>query len=163
MLVACRAVPLAVNVTSGLLIPEGADRYEVRENEIFIVADTFGEQPLPDYPESVLPMNLPLQTVCVDVIISTEGTVSDVRPNYDKAGCQASENAPVQAFIDSTRDAVLKWQFFAAAICRFPPGIEPNDRCEGDDVQIVPVPLKLTYYFDFEQTGGKPRVRRGRR
>lgn len=137
-----------------LMIPFGADRHDVRDDEEFFMADTLGPQPLPEYPREQLGRSLGDQAVCVDVVVHPGGFVSHAEHNMSAPGCVPEHGDDVGDFARSAVDAVRTWQYFGAQICRFPTGVEPNDRCDGDGVEIRPVTVKLTYVFRFSRTGG---------
>ncbi len=118
------------------------------------MADTLGPQPLPEYPREELERNREDQAVCIDVVVHPDGFVSRAEHNVSAPGCVPGPEDDVGGFARSAVDSVKTWRYFGAQICRFPAGIEPNDRCDGDGVEIRPVPVKLTYVFRFSRTGG---------
>ena len=134
-----------------MVIPFGAPQHEVRSDEIFLVADTLGPQPMPEYPAGYLGADLPVQVVCVDVVVEPEGAATRVSRHTGAPGCPDGTDARTLAFVHSTLDAVGAWRYFGAQICRFPAGIEHKDDCSGEGVEIRPVAVKLTYVFRFFQ------------
>lgn len=145
------------DVQAGMLIPDGAPTWEEKPNERFLVATPVGTQPMPDYPPQYLGGGLEERLVCVEIVVHPDGHVISARRNREAVECWHGE---VEAeFVDSAVEAISGWQFFGAQFCRFPEEVEPNDECAGDGVEIVPVPLRLTYVFAFSQVDGAEEVR----
>lgn len=143
-------------VNSGLLIPMGASRYEMEKNEIFLMADRLPGFQEPRYPQEYLGQDMDTRTVCVDLVVDSEGAVSSASINRTEHVC-AGGGAPA-AFEEAALESVREWQFFAAQICTYPDGVEPDARCEGEGVSSQLVPVRLTYVFEFSQAGGKSSV-----
>ena len=144
------------DVHAGVLIPTGASAWEEKPNERFLVAAPVGNQPMPDYPSQYLDSDLEERLVCVEIVVHPDGHVTSARHNHEAMECQHGDIE--LAFVDSALEAISGWQFFGAQLCRFPDGAEPNDECAGDGVEIVPVPLRLTYVFAFSQVKGEGKV-----
>ena len=144
------------DVQVGMLIPSGASAWEEKPNERFLVAEPVGNQSMPDYPSQYLGSDLEERLVCVEIVVHPDGHVSSARHNREAMECQHGSIEP--AFVDSAVATISGWQFFGAQLCRFPEGVEPDDACTGDDVDIVPVPLRLTYVFAFSQMEGEGQV-----
>ena len=58
---------------------------------------------------------------------------------------------------------VRQWEFFAAAVCTFPPGVAKNHECEGDGVVVAPVAIRMAFVFSFEVDRGRAVVRQRKR
>lgn len=145
------------DVQAGVLIPTGAPAWEEKPNERFLVAAPVGDQPMPDYPSQYLDSELEERLLCVEIVVHPDGHVTSARHNREATECQHGDIEP--AFVDSAIEAISGWQFFGAQLCRFPEGIEPDDECKGDGVEIVPVPVRLTYVFAFSQVDGEGKAR----
>ena len=143
------------DVHAGVLIPTGALAWEEKPNERFLVAAPVGNQPMPDYPPQYLDSDLEERLVCVDIVVHPDGHVTSARHNR-AVECQHGDIEP--AFVGRAVEAISGWQFFGAQLCRFPEGVEPSDECLGDGVEIVPVPVRLTYVFAFSQADGEGMV-----
>lgn len=147
----------AGDVQAGVLIPAGAQAWEEKPNERFLVAAPVGTQPMPGYPPQHLDGGLEERLVCVDIVVHPEGRVTSARHNREAVECRHGEVEP--AFVDSEVAAISGWQFFGAQLCRFPEEVDPNDECAGEGVEIIAVPVRLTYMFAFSQAEGEEEVR----
>ena len=145
-------------VEAGLLFPFGAPTVEVRKDEQLFAAAPVGSQPMPAYPPQLLESGLDARRVCVEIIVQADGQVASARRNNEAGECRFGEVEP--AFVDSAVDTIRGWQFFGAQICRFPAHVEANDGCEGEGVEIEPIPMRLTYVFAFSVVDGEAQVRR---
>ena len=132
----------------------------MREDQIFLAPDTLGDPPLPTYPTELLKQRRPPVAVCVDVVVGADGRAGMLVPRHDIPGCPPADAAGLVPFEQAALEAMRRWTFLAAAICTFPPGVAPNDRCDGTGVVEQPVPVRLTYRFEFSQHAGRGRVRR---
>lgn len=99
--------------------------------------------------------------VCLQVVITAEGTVERSMALTDRAECvagNAEENAPL---LLAAQEAVAQWRYTPAAVCHYPAGPVPDDRgdCEGAE-RIEPVAVSLLYAFTFEIVHGQHTVRR---
>ena len=144
------------DVHAGVLLPTGAPAWEEKPNERFLVAAPVGNQPMPDYPPQYLDSDLEERLVCVDIVVHPDGHVTSARHNREAVECQHGDIEP--AFVGRAVEAISGWQFFGAQLCRFPEGVEPSDECLGDGVEIVPLPVRLTYVFAFSQADGEGKV-----
>lgn len=151
-----RPAPLG-DVHAGVLIPTGASAWEEKPNERFLVAAPVGNPPMPNYPPQYLGSDLEDRLVCVEIVVHPDGHVTSARHNREALECQHGDIEPT--FVGRAVEAISSWQFFGAQLCRFPEGIEPNDECVADGVEIVPVPVRLTYVFAFSQVDGEGKVR----
>ena len=143
-------------VEAGLLIPFGAPTIEVSESETLFAAAPVGTQPMPAYPPGLLERALDPRQVCVELVVGMEGQVTSAPHNTQAAECRAGPVEP--EFITSAVETVRDWRFFSGQVCRFPDGVQPNDACEGEGVNIEPVPLRLTYVFVYSVVDGQAQV-----
>jgi hypothetical protein len=140
-----------------LVLPSGASQYEMKNNEIFLTPARFPDSKDPEYPADLLGKNIGLVTVCVDVVIQGDGTLSEAKIN--RADCSDNPDpSDRKEFEGSALNTVKSWMFYGAAICRYPDGMVADEKCEGDGVQVEPVPVRLTYMFNFVQKNGKASV-----
>lgn len=150
-----RPAPLG-EVQAGMLLPPGVSTWEERPNERFFVADPIGDPPMPEYPPEYLALDLDERQVCVEIVVHPDGYVTSARHNREVPGCGDEGIEP--GFVDNAVETISSWPFFGAQLCRFPEGMEPNDGCEGEGVQIEPVPVRLGYVFSYVQVDGQARV-----
>ncbi len=132
-----------------MIIPDSGSRYQMRTDQAFLMPEFAGTPALPTYPEALLAQRVPAQRVCVEVHIDKGGAVTASRALIDAAGCASTDAPYVGLFHESVVAATLGWQFLAAAVCTFPEGVEPNQRCDGDGVMVEAVPVRLAFAFVF--------------
>lgn len=143
---------LSRQVDRQMLVPFGAPRHEVREDQRFLMAAPI-LAPDPAYPQDA--PDVSSLALCVSFVVNTEGMVEDVAVIDDPA-CPDSRRHARDSFGQAVVSAVSRWSFFGAAICDFPPGVPADDACEGEGVLQTPVAIRLAYVFSFD-------ARRGRR
>lgn len=135
--------------------PPGATRLELDPGQAFVYP-LLVESRMPEYPADLLALRLPPHTLCVDVDIDAHGQVSAVR-HRDGADCPAS--GPQQPrFAALLEDAVRRWRFDPALVCRTPDRRPSADPCAEPDVIETPVALRLSYAVVFSQEDGQPVV-----
>lgn len=132
-----------------MVIPAGAARHEMRDDELFLMPATLGPQPMPEYPAAYLGDGLPPPVVCVDVVVEPEGASTRVSRHTGSPACPDGADARTLAFVQSVLGPVGAWRYFGAQVCSFPAGVEHNDECSGEGVEIRPVAVRLTYVFRF--------------
>lgn len=100
-------------------------------------------------------------TICLQVVVSAQGTVERSVPLTDRSECRAGIAEENAALLQAAQEAVAMWKYSAAAICHFAAGQVPADRgdCRGAQ-RIEPVPVSLLYAFTFEIVQGRQWVRR---
>lgn len=148
------------DVGMGMILPERAERIEVPKDQQFLFPSPIGANTLPSYPPELIARNLPAQTLCMEIIINTEGAVQSSTPLLDVPGCPSSQDRPDPRFYQATAAALAHWEFLAAALCKYPTGATKNEQCHGDNVIITLMPVKLAYTFTFKLVGNKPVVER---
>lgn len=156
------------NVDQRMLVPEdgggGAaqvQRYQLAPTEVFRMP-----QPL-DAGNPALPEDSPRQalaptTVCVRVVVDTQGSVQRVEPLADRQECSAGARAEHADLMQAALGKVGQWRFEPAAVCHFAANHPPADpqSCAGAQT-IEPVPVTLLYAFTFEVEQGQVHVQRG--
>jgi hypothetical protein len=141
-----------------LIFPAGAETYDESERQVFLLGDRIGTAVLPTYPSDFLSKNLPEQYVCLEIDIDIHGQVFDSRPLYDGNGCPAESRRPDEAFLVAAKQAVQQWRFFPTRICTFPATAQKNEACQGENIEIEPVPVRLAFLFSFTMSHGAPKV-----
>ena len=99
-------------------------------------------------------------TICLQVVVTAEGSVERSVPLVDRSECAAGSSAENQVLLQAAQDAVTQWRYSPAAVCHFAPGQQParNGDCDGAE-RIEPVPVSLFYAFTFEIVHGQQTVR----
>lgn len=133
-----------------MMLPPGASVMEIPEDEVFLMASPVS-QPMPRYPEGVSRSGD--VSTCIEMVVDESGAIRSATPLYGLPGCPAGPTSIDHRFINSSIEAVKRWQFLAAALCTFPPGTPVNDDCAGNGVVISPVAIKLAYVFFFHSSG----------
>lgn len=149
-LTACRHTTYAVD--RAMILPDGAPQVSVREGEHFLMAVPI-DQPMPDWPEGA--ETPPTGSVCMNFVISTDGEVGAVKP-LDAPGCVPSQGSTAAPFQKAVTDAVSRWRFFGAALCKVD---GPESACQQEGAEITPIPIQVAYRFDFSMENGRQRIR----
>lgn len=137
----------------------GADRLALAANETFQMPLAEAGNAVPAYPEDLLAQRLGPQTVCLNLAIGADGTVSGSRPVERAEGCPAPD-AVDPRFVAAVRRAVADWRFDPAFRCVYP-GARPADEQGCVSGREEPVAVSLAFVFVFEQSDGRGRVRIG--
>lgn len=159
-LAGCRTVPAELPPVASVEValvspPPGAARLQLDSSEAFVFP-LLVESDLPAYPSDLLALRLAPQTLCVDVDIDADGLVGDVRPR-DGGDCPGA--GPHRArFAAPLVEAVRRWRFDPALVCRTPDGRASPDACAEPDSIDTPVALRLSYAVVFSQEDGQPVV-----
>lgn len=146
----CAAI--STKVDREMVIPLGATRYEVKDDQQFIMAVPINIRN-PEYPEEVDGINQKLH-ICASFVVTEEGVVEEVEI-VDMPACPDSRLYAASAFGRAVVSAVSGWTFFGAAICSFPEGASKNDNCEDEGATLEPVAIRLTYNFIFDSSSGR--------
>lgn len=138
-----------------LVEAKAQDRYALEQGVSYEQPAAFPDNPKPVYPPSLLPKALPPVTVSVQILVSAEGTVSEVRPAEPATGVDEA------LFFDSVRTALLQWKFFP--LVKVMEGGPSTVLTVGDvsttyDGQASRLPFSQTYRFVFSQVAGVPSV-----
>jgi len=130
-----------------MILPPGAPVMDIPKDKVFLMASPVS-QPMPVFPASA-PKTTNV-SACVEMVVDESGAVSSATPIYGLPDCPLVQAEIDQRFVVSSLEAVKNWQFLAAAICTFPPGVPKNDDCSGADVAVSPVAIRLSYVFSFQ-------------
>ena len=139
-------------VDRAMILPDGVPQVSVREGEHFLMAVPI-DQPMPDWPEGA--ETPPPGSVCMNFVISAGGEVGAVKP-LEAPDCVATQDPTAAPFQKAVADAVSRWRFFGAALCKVD---GPESACQQDNAEIVPVPIQVAYRFDFNMENGRQRIR----
>lgn len=138
-----------------MVLPAGAATHEVDERQHFLMAASI-RSPMPQFPDRV---RVPdgVYEVCVRFVVTEMGEVEQVEFPDDAPECAVSHVDPAP-FQHAVADALSRWSFTGAAICTFPEGVEVDERCEAEGVDVRAVPIRLMYVFSFSQADGRKSV-----
>ena len=156
LLTACKTMHKG-DVGMNMILPKTAETLEVPEDQQFLFPTPIIEPILPVYPAALLGSGVQ-QIICVEIVIDENGEVSNAHPLMDLPECPSSDKPPNPLFTAAAISAVKQWQFAAAAICRFPKTVKKNDDCQGDDVVITSIAIKLAYTFAFSVKNNRSAV-----
>lgn len=143
----CRTAP---EVGMRMILPPGAAVMDVPKDKVLLMAAPVS-QPLP-----VLPAGLPGTrevSLCIELIVDEIGAVRSAVPIYELPECPLAEARIDPRIVAATTDAVMEWQFLAAAVCTFADGALKTEDCSGNAVEVSAIPIRLSYMFSFERTG----------
>ncbi|MGV8960976.1 MAG: hypothetical protein ACOH1V_11440 [Stenotrophomonas sp.] len=154
------------NIGQRLLQPEsdggtggGIEPYTLAASETFRMPEPL-RAPLPALPEGYDRQSLPPTTVCVRVMLATDGSVQRTESLLGPAECEAGRQPQHVALLQAAVETTSQWTFQPAAICRFAPGMQAASfgDCTGA-AQVEAVPVTLLYAFTFAVEQGKVTVR----
>lgn len=154
-----------MRIDHALLTPADQPQYQMDDLALFVMPMEL-ESPPPAFPARIAPGDVAPVTVCVEVWLDDAGDVSRLVPAHGTAGCPAQAVAAAAPYEQAVVEAMRRWTFSAAAICRFPERLRAQRErrdCTGKDVALTHVPVRLTYAFTFERQAGRARVAGGRR
>jgi len=151
-LIACASDRTRRQVSSGMILPKSAERIEVAERQLFVMATPI-ETPTPTYPAGSVASGQ--HAVCVEFVVRADGTVDSIRRIEGHVGCEVLEAPQLSPFLDSVTQTVHKWTFFGAALCNYQ---NAEAECESLDAQLRPIDIKLAYRFVFTMSNGKRSV-----
>lgn len=144
-----------LQVERAMVLPPAAQMHSVAPNQRFLMAGPI-EDPDPAYPVGA-PLDGALH-ICTTFVVTAEGEVIDIALDRADTACADPDAHATAPFADAVLGTLQRWRYFAAAVCTFPDGIDPetNPRCDGADVRIDAVPIRLRYVFAFSsQRGGR--------
>lgn len=147
-------------IDHALLQPAGQPQYRMDDLALFVMPMEL-ESPPPTFPAGVAPGDVAPRTVCVEAWLDDVGDVARLVPAHGSAGCPAQASADIAPYEQAVVDAMHRWTFSAAAICRFPERLRAQRErgdCRGSDVELTHVPVRLTYAFTFERRAGHAQV-----
>ena len=155
------ATQRAASVGQKMLIPESEDRYSIGENELFLMPLSLGND-APVFPAELERAALMPTTVCVDVVISATGSVTQMFPLQGMDNCGAGDAAAIPVLQQAVQSALAQWRFEPATLCTFP-DVEATKRANGtcleSEAQRRALPVRLAYAFTFEIVDGKRNIR----
>lgn len=136
-----------------MVLPPFAQVHKVDTNQRFLMA-----APIED-PDPVYPARAALRGVlqlCAAFVVTAEGGIADVAIDQQGDNCADPDDPATAPFETAVRAALQRWRYFGAAVCTFPDGGDPDSdpRCEGPDVRVDPVPIRLRYVFAFSSERG---------
>lgn len=143
-------------VDRAMILPPGAILMDVPSDQRLLMAAPI-RMPDPVFPAHVGKAGIDI-TVCVSFVVADSGAVEAVEIVHDMPECKGSTGVDREPFEAAVREAVSGWSFLAAAICRFPDGVPPDDDCKADGASVEPVSIRLSYLFSFRQQGGRRMV-----
>ncbi|PTT42535.1 hypothetical protein DBR33_11620, partial [Stenotrophomonas sp. HMWF022] len=114
----------SIDVTSSMIIPEGAVRNVLDERQRFIMPTSI-EAPEPAYPVDALRAGQQA-VVCVSFVVTADGHVTDVEQIDSAVGCSSLQEQRTTPFRVSVADTLPTWAFFGAAICSYQ---QADDEC----------------------------------
>lgn len=155
------ATQRAASVDQRMLIPESADRYSVEENQVFLMPLSLGNE-APAFPAELEGAALAPTTVCMDVVISDSGSVTQALPLQGMDDCGAGDAAAIPVLLRAVQSALAQWRFEPATICTFPDikaARRANGTCLESEAQRRALPVRLAYAFTFEIVDGKRNIR----
>lgn len=132
-------------------IPPSADRYEIGENQKFVIGAPAAALQLPVYPK-ITKLDRAVIVVCLEVSIDKDGHVYDSKPLFALPDCPASKNDVAPEFVNSAKQAAVGWRFLPSRLCTYPSGYDTaslTDNCAGPVVRIEPMAIKLAFRFKF--------------
>lgn len=150
----------STQVGASMILPPQARTMKMQEQQLFLMANHLNPEHLPDYPAQQMATGPEKVRVCVDLVVSDAGEVIWAVPLHGGPDCPVSAEPALAPFEQATLAAVREWQFTAAAVCTFPPGIEKNEDCAGEGVTERAVPLRMAFTFDFSRREGRGRFAR---
>jgi hypothetical protein len=159
VIIAATAVALAacshrtLQVERAMVLPPAAQVHTVAPNQGFLMAVPI-EDPDPAYPVDAR-LDGALQ-VCATFVVTSEGEVIDIAIDRAATTCADPDDEATKPFADALLGTLPRWRYFAAAICTFPYDIDPgtDPRCDGADVRVDAVPIRLRYVFAFSSERG---------
>ena len=145
LLAACAGKTVRTGVAHEMILPEGAARTQVHDNQQFVMAVPI-KQPLPAYPVGASAPARELQ-VCVEFVVTKDGTVHSPRLLEGVPDCVAASQPGIPPFVDAALAAVAQWQFFGAGMCTWQ---REEAECRDGRAQVTPLAIRLSYRFRFD-------------
>lgn len=150
---------VGMNDISGDLV--NVNRVALAKNESFIPPLDDENNRIPEYPEGLLAKNLPPSALCMQIVVSEEGTVTGSSLVEQAPSCPPVTSLD-PLMIQSVEQTVSAWRFEPGLRCVFP-DVQTKETTYGSCGQSTSIaePVSLTYRFVFEQKGGKGVVSMG--
>jgi len=142
-------------------MPESAHRYSIEDNQVFLMPLSLGND-APVFPAELGLAALAPTTVCVDVVISDTGSVTQALPLQGTDDCGNGDAAAIPALQRAVQSALTQWRFEPATVCTFQ-DVEAAERANGtcleSEAERRALPVRLAYAFTFEIVNGKRSIR----
>jgi hypothetical protein len=117
------------SIRKDMILPVGAVREELRQDQVFLAPVPIKE-PMPTFPDDY-PAGKDLEAnICVELVISAEGTVDGVTQIAAAPDCERAGSANSVLLYPQVAAAVNQWTYFGAAICTFD---ESEDECSASN------------------------------
>ena len=133
------------------LIPEGAERHELDDDEFFVLPGFSASAGMPRFPQAALGGSIDATAVCIELFVDEQGSVYESHPLYGEPGCAERADPALAAFVEASLEAVDRWQFSPGGICRRIGDRRADDDCGPPHPGWQAVPLRLGFVFDFSQ------------
>ena len=95
----------------------------------------------------------------MEIDIDEDGKVAATRQLIDGNACPKKMRETDEQFLQAAIACVKQWSFHPARLCTFPNTSEATDDCDGENVTVERVPVRLAYRFTFSIDDDGPRVR----
>lgn len=139
-----------------MILPPAADKYSVDEDQRFLMAIPV-RAPIPEFPQEMANRGGP-RKICVEFVVTSDGLVEQIEfIDTTLPDCQTT-NLEDSIFREAVTEALTQWSFIGAAICTFPEGVEKDDDCQGEGVEVRAVPIRLMYVFTFDTKSGRASI-----
>ncbi|AZR22371.1 hypothetical protein [Xanthomonas vasicola] len=143
-------------IEKGMILPDGVEQVKLSSNQKFLMATPVVNS-MPPFP--VEATGLVDILICIEFVVMEDGSVSSVRQIDASPGCERVNSESSKIFAPEVLGAVTHWSFLGAAICSY----KVNEaECDGQGVEITPIPIKLAYKFNFLQSNGVRNVSAGK-
>lgn len=140
-----------------MILPLAADKYSVDEDQHFLMAIPI-RTPMPKFPREVTSRGGGPRKICVEFVVTAEGIVEQIEfIDKNLPDCQTTKLED-STFRAAVTEALTQWSFIGAAICTFPEGVEKEDDCESEGVEVRAVPIRLMYVFTFDTKNGRASI-----
>jgi hypothetical protein len=159
-LVTAACATRVAKVDHQVILQPGESRYELSELELFVMPMEL-EAPPPEFPAAYAQGDLAPLVVCAEVWLDTHGDITHVASLHQEPDCPARTDARTLAFEQAVVARLRQWTWGPARICRFPERLREQrerDDCTGNEVDVVPVPVRLAYAFTFQRSAGRASV-----
>ncbi|BAV96610.1 hypothetical protein [Lysobacter enzymogenes] len=140
-----------------MMLPKSAEQIRLKDKEAFLLPSPI-EADLPTYPKTIA--GVPAVSICVEIVVDTDGAVASVRQIDDGDACEPTGSDLSGKFMPSVADALRRWSFAAAAICRYETAEADCDAFPTKGAQLMPIAVKLAYKIEFLQRDGVTSVRK---
>ena len=152
VLAACTGKAVRTGVAHEMILPKGATRTVVQDNQQFVMAIPIA-QPLPAWPQGVAPPAVELP-VCVEFVVDEGGAVAAPQLLQGVPDCASAQQPGIAPFVEASLAAVAQWRFFGAGLCTWQ---QEEAECVDGRAEVTPLAIRLSYRFRFSPgTPGQP-------